>query len=106
MSDLPNMLTICSNTRSLSFHSEDRSNILEILSAKMFSDPGMWAAETYIYLSAAHCHMSKAISSHKSDPISPISLIYATTVLFLHPDPNMFNDFIEFGKTKKPLFSS
>ena len=61
MSGLPNMLTMCLNTLSLSFHSADRSNILEILSATMFSDPGMWAAETHIYCSAAHCHMLKAI---------------------------------------------
>ena len=75
MSGLPNMLTMCLNTLSLSFHSEDRSNILEFLSATTFSDPGMWAAETHICHSAAHCHMSKVISSHKSDLIPPMLLI-------------------------------
>ena len=75
MSGLPNMLTMCLNTLSLSFHSEDRSNILEFLSATTFSDHGIWAAETHICHSAAHCHMSKAISSHKSDLIPPMLLI-------------------------------
>ena len=54
MSGSPNMLTMCLNTLSLSFHSEDRSNILEFLSATTFSDPGMWAAETRICHSAVH----------------------------------------------------
>ena len=55
------MLTMCLNMLSLSFHSEDRSNILEFLFATIFSDPGMWAAETHICPSAAHCHMLKEI---------------------------------------------
>ena len=75
MSGLSNMLTICLKTLSLSFHSEDHSNILEFLSAITFSDPGMWAAETHICYSAAHCHMLKAISLHKSDLIPPMLLI-------------------------------
>ena len=75
MSGLPNVLIICLNMLSQSFHSEGRSNILEFLSATAFSDPGMWAVETHISCSAAHCHMSKAISSHKSDLIPPILLM-------------------------------
>ena len=81
MSGLPNVLTICLNTLSLSFHSEDRSNILEFFSATTFSDSGMWAAETHTSHSAAHCHILKAIPSHKSDLIPPILLIQATAVL-------------------------
>ena len=75
MSGLPNVLTICLNTLSLGFHSKDRSNILEILSATTFSDRETWTAETYIYCSAAHFYMSKAILSHKLDLIPPRLLI-------------------------------
>ena len=75
MSGLPNVPTICLNMLSLSFQSDDCSNILEFLSATTFSDPGIWAAEIHICHSAAHCHMSKAISSQKSDLILPILLI-------------------------------
>ena len=101
MSGLPNMLTMCLNMLSLSFHSEDRSNILEFLSATTFSDPGMWAAETHICCSAAHCHMSKAISSHKSDLIPPHVINISYSCIVLHHDPNMFNVFCVFEKTKK-----
>ena len=75
MSGLPNVLTMCLNTLSLTFHSEERSNILEFLSATTFSDTGMWAAETHICRFAAHCHKSKAISSHRSDLIPSMLLI-------------------------------
>ena len=75
MSGLPNMLTMCLNAFSLGFHSEDRSNILEILSATTFSNSGMWAAEIHICRSASHCHMSKAMSSLESDLIPPMLLI-------------------------------
>ena len=91
MSGLPNVLTMCLNTLSLSFHSEDHSNILEFLSATTFSDPGMWAAETDTCRSAAHCHMSKAISSYKLDLIPPpyiINISYCCIVV--QYDPNMF----------------
>ena len=75
MSGLPNVLRMCLNTLSPSFHSEDRSNILEFMPATTFSDPGMWVAETHICCSVAHCHMSKVISSHKSDLIPSVLLI-------------------------------
>ena len=74
MSGLPNGLTMCLNMLSLSFYFEDHSNILEFLSATTFSYPGMSAAETHICCSAAHCHMSKAISSHQLDQILPMLL--------------------------------
>ena len=98
MSGLPNVLTMCLNMLSLSFHSEDRSNILEFLSAT-FSDPGIWAAETHICCSAAHYHMSKAISSHNSDLIPPCYNI-SYCCIAVHHDPNMFN-ILSFKKTKK-----
>ena len=50
MSGLPNVLTICLNMPSVSFHSEDRLNILEFLSSTL-SDPGMLAAEIH------SCHL-------------------------------------------------
>ena len=91
MSGLPNVLTACLNRLSLRFHSVDCSNILEFLSATTFSDLGMWAAETDTCRSAAHCHMSKAISSYKLDLIPPpyiINISYCCIVV--QYDPNMF----------------
>ena len=102
MSGLPNVLTTCLNTLSLSFHSEGHSNILEILSAAIFSDPGIWAAETHICCSAAYCHMPKAISSHKLDLIPPMLLNISYCCIAVHHDPNMLNVFNVFEKTKKP----
>ena len=93
MSGLPNVLTICLSTLFLNFHSEGHSNILEFLSAAIFSDPGMWAAETNICCSAAYCHMTKAISSHKLDLILPMLLNISCCCFVVHHDPNMFNVF-------------
>ena len=87
MSGLPNVQTIYLNTPSVSFHFEDRSNILKFLSAMTFWDPGMWAVKIQSCCSAAHYHMSKAISSHiGSNYPHIINISYCCIVVYHNPN--------------------
>ena len=62
-------------------HSVSLWNVLDSLSAVMFSDPGIWAEDSHIFLPSAHLIMFFVMSLHCSEWVPPISLMYAMAVV-------------------------
>ena len=106
ISGLSNLVTTCLNTFWVSFHSEVRSNTLEVLYGIIFSDSVMCATEIAPYLSFCNPlpYVTISLKSNIVTQIRPnfpniINICYSCIVI--HHGPKVLNACIIFEETEK-----